>query len=203
LISVNQMRSIIISFIVFIIVLVTLFLITNNFFISLVIAIFIGFIFFTIFKNSSKNKTKNSIKEEEIIQKEDNVFTLCDDSINSLIDFEEYLALSDIKLEDDLYKEVSNIIENLFEILPIMGKSLDSKSLCYEITSLCNEHFPNRIKAFLVLNESHKLEQKDKLHKDMNNMLNVIIKFKEVLNNQSLNDNEKQSLLLDIKYGVI
>ena len=125
MISVNQMRSIIISFIVFIIVLVTLFLITNNFFISLVIAIFIGFIFFTIFKNSSKNKTKNSIKEEEIIQKDDNVFTLCDDSINSLIDFEEYLALSDSKLEDDLYKKVYNIIESLFEILPIMSKLLN------------------------------------------------------------------------------
>ncbi|NQY95349.1 MAG: hypothetical protein HRT43_14380, partial [Campylobacteraceae bacterium] len=121
----------------------------------------------------------------------------------SLIELEEFIALSDSNFEKELSSKVSYLIDTLIVVVPKMNTSFSSQAITFEVSNLADEHFPNRIKSFLNLNENDQNAQKLKLLSDLQKMEEVVNKVTVIIDNDSLNKDERESLLAEIKYGAI
>ncbi|MCP4969103.1 MAG: hypothetical protein GY932_00745 [Arcobacter sp.] len=152
---------------------------------------------YNIFKDDIVEEIKTEMKNEK------NVINPVDKAIESLIELEEFIALSDKKLENDISLKVTSIIDSLIYIIPKINQEFSSQTITFEVTNLAEEHFPKRIKIFIDLNENDKNSEKNKLISDLENMEALVNRVKDVIKNDSLNKNERESLLNDIKYGAI
>lgn len=158
------------------------------------IAFIIGYKFF---KEKIIEDIKADLKEEPKKQNPS------DEAIESLISLEEYIAINDQKFEKELSEKISSLIEDLITVVPQMNNNFNSQAITFEVTNLAEEHFPNRVKSFLNLNENDQNSQKLKLLSDLQKMEEVIRKVIVIIKNDSLNKDERESLLSEIKYGTI
>lgn len=192
----TNIKGIILAFIIGIMVLVILIQITS-FVLAILGAILGFFIGYTIFKEKIlkdiKENLKEDVKEVDLSQK----------AIEDIIDLEEFIALSDNKFEEEIFLKISDVIEALLKVLPLVNEKFSQGSLIFEITNLASEHFPNRVKSFLDLNKDTQKLQQSKFLIDLDNMQEVVKKVCTIIDNDSLNKNERESLLSDIKYSAI
>ena len=159
-----------------------------------IIAFTLGYKFF-------KEKIVEDIKSD--LKKEPEKLDPSTHAIESLIELEEFIALSDSNFEKELSSKVSYLIDTLIVVVPKMNTSFSSQAITFEVSNLADEHFPNRIKSFLNLNENDQNAQKLKLLSDLQKMEEVVNKVTVIIDNDSLNKDERESLLAEIKYGAI
>jgi hypothetical protein len=183
--------------IIFLVVIIQFFNLIASFIGALICGASAFFIGYNFFKEKIIEDIKSEVQEEVVI------VNPSEKAISSLLELETCIALADEKLEDEIHKKVTSIIESLFFVIPEINKSFSSQTITFEVTKLGEKHFPNRIKKFLALNESDRVSTKNSLLLDLSNMDNVIKNVYTVLRNDSLNKNERESLLSDIKYGVL
>mgnify|MGYP000971884316 CR=1 FL=1 len=162
--------------------------------IGAIIAFILGYNFF-------KEKIVEDIKSD--LKAEPKKLDPSTHAIESLIELEEFIALSDSTLEKELGSKVSYLIDTLIAVVPKMNSSFSSQAITFEVSNLADEHFPNRIKAFLNLSENDQNSQKLKLLADLQKMEEVVNKVTVIIDNDSLNKDERESLLAEIKYGAI
>ena len=173
----------------------------SSFIVSIIGALIGGALAFFIGYNIFKEKIIEDIKSE--VTKEVIIEDPSEKAINSLIALEEYIALADVGLENEIDEKVISITNSLISVIPEMNQSFSSQTITFEVTNLGEEHFPNRIKIFLGLNQSDRNSQKSKLLSDLQSMEDVIKKVGDILRNDALNKDQRESLLNDIKYGTI
>ena len=160
-----------------------------------------GVIAFVIGYKIFKDKIVEDIKAD--LNKKPIELDPSEKAIESIIALEEFIALSDIKLEKELSLKVNGLIETLLSVVPKMNASFSSQAVTFEVTNLAQEHFPNRIKSFINLTQNDQNTQKLKLLADLQKMEEVVNKVIVVIDNDSLNKDERESLLAEIKYGAI
>jgi len=196
----KKIKSIILALILGVISLLILLPFTD-FIIAVIGGIIGAIIAFTLGYKLFKENIVEDIKAD--LNKEPEKLDPSAQAIESLISLEEFIALSDSKLEVELSSKVSTLIDSLITVVPKMNASFSSQTITFEVTNLADEHFPNRIMSFLNLSESDQNDQKLKLLADLQKMEDVVNKVIVVIDNDSVNKDERESLLSQIKYGAI
>jgi len=75
-----------------------------------------------------------------------------------------------------------------------------NSAISYELKNIIQEILPNRINTYFNLTNNLQIERKDSFIKDLNKMLEVAIKTLNILNQNDLNKDERESMLIEIKY---
>lgn len=138
-------------------------------------------------------------KMEEVVEQVKEP-SMSEKSVVELINLEEKIALSAIGDDMDLRARLNTILDNLYDALSGMHKNFGDGSITYELNNLASEHFPNRVLSYIALSADNREKQKSDLDMSLVKIENLINESLEVLNNQSLNKDERESLLINIKY---
>ena len=183
------------------VILLCILLFFTNFIVATIAGIIGTIITFVIGYNFFKKELIEDIKSD--LEKDNIPQDVGDSSIESLICLEEYIALNDTQLEKEVAIKVASLIQSLIDVVQEINNKFSSQSVTFEVTNLAQEHFPNRVKSFLNLKENDRSAQQKKLLLDIEKMEEIVKKVVAIIQNDTLNKDERESLLAQIKYGTI
>jgi len=181
--------------IAFSVIFIIIYLISVNFIISFIgsFIVLLGILSY-LFVIKKEKINSNKKKDEKIVTSSEN-------AINSLIILENKIALSGIYDQNpQLTEKLNHILDDLYYSISKMNEYFGESSITYEIYNLASEHFPNRILAYLSLSKDNRIYKKDEFYKSLEKIEDTIYKTKKILEDNTLNKDERENLLIKIKY---
>lgn len=152
-----------------------------------IIAIIMIIIVVNAFKSKfNQNKTEDTVQTKVEPVHED----LSLKSIDSLLATETFLAVNGPEYVRTLTKP---LFDGLYEIIEVLND--DYVGLSFELNNMAQEIIPNRIKAFVKVEDNI-----DVFKSDIATMLKVVTDVRDIIRNDNISKNEREALLIQIKY---
>jgi len=156
------------------------------------LVVVVGLLYYFVTKNKKETEPEIDITPDEPVIPEH------EKTLENVLAVEEYVAVCG-GIDGEAKLIYDDILNALYEVIPEMVE-YKATEIGFEISNIANKNLLAKMKSFLALSDKDKITQYNTLVGDLSKFKEYILKAKNIVDLNDLSKDERESMLIDIKY---
>lgn len=120
-------------------------------------------------------------------------------SIDTIIEAEEAFALGNLA-SGELNASLASVCSGLISVLPVMNEEFPHAEVTFKLNEMAQKIIPAKVGSFVALDAGTQISREAEFKQDMDKLSSVAKKADEVVRQTNLSKDERETLLIGIKY---